>query len=116
MKALRRRRYSSTLSLTLELDWSGSSTPLHGRLISGTHHKRGWAAAVAGMDGYGESFPTPGFDPGTVQPVQGGYTQQQPAFQFTTYQQYNHFCTVLRYYDFVIYRQTHKHGLSKPST
>ena len=43
--------------------------PLYPREQRGTHFTGGWVGPRAGLDWYGKSRPTPGFDPRTVQPV-----------------------------------------------
>ena len=69
--------YSSTLPSTSALDVGGWSTPLPGRFTPGerpgTHCTGGWVGPRAGLDGCGDSRPTPGFDPQTVQPVASRY-------------------------------------------
>jgi hypothetical protein len=40
----------------------------------GTHCVGGWMSPRAGLDGYGKSRPSPGFDPRTVQHVASRYT------------------------------------------
>ena len=73
-------KYSSILSITLELDGGGWSTPRPDRLPPppgkkrGTHCIGGWLGLVAGLNGYRKSRPPPGFDPRTVQPVANRYT------------------------------------------
>ena len=56
--------------------WVVSTTPrpLYPRERPGTHCIGGWVGSRAGLDGYGKSRPSPGFDPRTVQPVASRYT------------------------------------------
>jgi hypothetical protein len=42
----------------------------------GTHFTGGWVGIRIGVDGFGKSRPPPGFDPNTLQPVAGSYTDQ----------------------------------------
>ena len=61
MKAQRRSRDSSTLSLTLQLDGGGWLTPRPGRFTPGRETRYpfiGWTCSRAGLDGCGKSRPT----------------------------------------------------------
>jgi hypothetical protein len=66
-------RYSSAISLTSALDWSGWSTPRPDRLTlgkrPGTHFIKCWVGPRAGLDVCEKSRPSPGFDPRTFRPV-----------------------------------------------
>ena len=70
--------YSSTLPSTSALDGGGWSTPRPGRLTplerTGAHCTESWVGPRAGVDGWGNTRPPPGFDPRTVQPVASRYT------------------------------------------
>ena len=73
------QNYSSTLSLTQALDGCGWSTPRPSSFTPrakkpDTHSTGGWVFPRAGLDRYGKSRPTLGFDPRTVQPVASRYT------------------------------------------
>jgi len=78
MKAQERRRGKTILSLTSALnDWMVNATPRQlclGEREPGTHRTGGWVSARASVDGSEKSPHPPGFDPPTVQPVTGGYT------------------------------------------
>jgi hypothetical protein len=72
-----KQRYSSTLSLNLGARWSGWSTPRLGRLTSGNNpvpivQEVTWAPWPVWTGA--ENLAPPGFDPRTVQPVAGPYT------------------------------------------
>jgi hypothetical protein len=81
----REKRYSSTLSLTAALDGGGWSTPCPGRLTPGNDpvpilHEAGWAPLT--IRRVSKISPTPGFDPGTIQPAASpGTPQCVPNFQ-----------------------------------
>jgi len=51
--------------------WVVNATPLplYPRKRPGTHCTGGWVGSRLGMAGYGKSYPLPGFDPRTVQPI-----------------------------------------------
>ena len=53
---------------------STTPRPLYFRERPGTHCTGGWVGPTAGLDGFGKSRLPPGFDPRTVQPVAGRYT------------------------------------------
>jgi hypothetical protein len=50
------------------------STPRPGPFTPGKDYTGGWVGPRAGLDRYGKSRPTQGFDPPTVQPVASRYT------------------------------------------
>ena len=58
------------------MGWVVKATPrpLYPRERPGTHRTGGWGGPRAGLDGIGESHPSRGFDPRTVQPVASRYT------------------------------------------
>jgi hypothetical protein len=70
--------YSSTLSLTSEIDGVGGQRHAPAGLPPGkkslTHCIGGRVGPRAGLDGCGKSRPTPGIDPRTVKPVASRYT------------------------------------------
>jgi hypothetical protein len=69
--------YSSTLSLTSALDGVGGQRHAPAALPMerpSTHLTGGWMGPRAGLDGYGKSRPSPGFDTRAAQPVASPYT------------------------------------------
>ena len=60
----------------LRWGWVVSTTPwsLYPRVSPDTHWTGGWLGTRVGLDGCGKSRLPPGFDPRTVQPVAGRYT------------------------------------------
>jgi len=77
--AQRGNSYGSTLSLTSALDGVDGQRHSPAALLPGkspgTHRIGGWVGPTAGLDGCGNSRPTPpGFDPRTVQIVASRYT------------------------------------------
>jgi len=58
------------------MGWVVNATPrpLYPRERPGTHCIAGWMGPWAGLDGWGKSCPSPGFDPRTIQPVAIRYT------------------------------------------
>ena len=60
------------------MGWVVNATPrpLYPQERPGTHCTGGWLGPSAGLDGYGKSRPRPGFDPRTVQPVAGRYSDR----------------------------------------
>jgi len=70
-------RYSSTLSLTLALDWGGWSTPRTGRFIPGKDlepivQEAEWASELVWTGD--KTHPPPEFNPQTIQPIASPYT------------------------------------------
>jgi hypothetical protein len=70
-------RYSSTLSLTSELDEAGWSTPRPGRFIPGNESRYQLYRMLGGPHGQSgrvrKILPSPGFDPRIVQLVGSSY-------------------------------------------
>jgi hypothetical protein len=77
-------RYGSTLFLTSALEGSEGSASRAGRTLPPGRTRypftRGWVGLRAGLDRCGKSRPPPGFDPRTVQPVDGPYTDYATRF------------------------------------
>ena len=77
MKPRRRIEYSSTLPLTSELDGGRRSKPGSARFTPGIYPLLilKVAGRTQGPSGQAQKIsPSPGFDPRTVQPVAGRYT------------------------------------------
>ena len=73
----REQKYSCTLSLISVLDGVGCQRHAPAALPRerpDTHCIGGWMGLRSGLEGCGKSRPSPGFDPRTVQPVAGYYT------------------------------------------
>ena len=58
------------------MGWVVNATPRphYPRERPGVHSIGGWVGPRAGLDGFGKSRPTPGFDPRTVEPIASRYT------------------------------------------